>query len=55
MSPSEPSFPFIAIPGYYNIDEAKEKDLKTNFIKMIKVPKGEMNKSHKERQGKTKS
>lgn len=45
MSPPEPSYPTIARSAHLKY---KKKDLKINFIKMIKVLKKEMNKSLKE-------
>jgi hypothetical protein len=40
------------IPGYFNTVEAKQNNLKNNFMKMIEVLKEEKNKSHKESQEK---
>ena len=39
MAPPELSYPTTASPGYSNIAEAQENDLKTNFMKMIEVLK----------------
>ena len=37
MSPQEPSYPTTAGPEYFNIAKEQERDLKTNFIKMIAI------------------
>ena len=50
MSPLEPSYLTTADPEHPNIAEAQEKDLKTNYMKMIETLKGEMKKILKETQ-----
>ena len=39
MAPPELSYPTTASPGYSNIAEVQQNDLKTNFMKMIEVLK----------------
>ena len=50
----EPSCPTTAGPEYPSITEAQEKDLKTNYMKIIEVLKEEMDKSFNEIQDKNK-
>ena len=47
MGLPEPSHPTTASPGYSNTGEARENNLKTNFMEMREVFKEEMNKSLK--------
>lgn len=47
MSPLEPSYATRVGAEYSSILEAQEKDLKSNYVKMIEVYKEEMNKSLK--------
>lgn len=45
MTPLEPSYPTTEGPEYSHITEVQEKDVKTNYVKMIKFLKEEINKS----------
>ena len=47
MSPAEANNLTTASPEYFNIAEAQENNLKTNFMMMIEILKDEMNKSLK--------
>ena len=40
MFPTEPCYLMTAGPEYFNIAEAQEKDLKTNYMKKIESLKG---------------
>lgn len=53
MSPPEPNYSTTASSKYYNTIETQEKDLKVNFMKMIKDLREEMNKSFKKIQENT--
>lgn len=48
VSPSEPSYPTMEIPEYPNSAKAQESNHQTIFMKMVKIPQGEMNKYLKE-------
>ena len=37
MVPPEPNRPVIASLGYFNTDEAQEKDLKSKLMKMVEA------------------
>ena len=50
----EPSYPSRTDPEYSSTAEAQEKDLKTNYKKMIEVLKQEMDTSSNEIQDKNK-
>lgn len=45
MLPSESTYPNAASPDDSNTDKAQEKELKTNYVKMIVVLKEDVNKS----------
>jgi hypothetical protein len=47
MIPSEPTYPTKTSPEYSNTAEMQEKNLKTNFLKMINILREEMNKYFK--------
>lgn len=53
MAPPKSSYPTTASPGYSNIDEAQENDLKSNLMKMIESLEVEINKSFREIQENT--
>lgn len=46
-------YPATAGPEYFNIAEAQEKNLKINYMNMIEILEGEMNKSLQETQENT--
>jgi hypothetical protein len=48
MSPGESNHTIAASPEYSNMAEAQENNLTIDFMKMIVVPKEEMNNSLKE-------
>jgi hypothetical protein len=50
MAPSEPSYSTTTSPGYSNIFETQENDIKFNLVKMIEAFKEEVNISLKETQ-----
>ena len=53
MSLTEPNYPTVACPDYYNTTEIQENDLQQNLIKMIEAFKDKINKSLKEIQENT--
>lgn len=55
QSSPEPNHSIIGSSQYFNTDETQENDLKTKFMKIIKVLKEEVNKSLKESQEKSSS
>lgn len=48
-------YPATAGPEYFNIAEAQENNLKINYMNMIEILEGEMNKSFQETQENTNS
>jgi hypothetical protein len=53
LTPSEPSFPTTAIPGYTNTPENQDADLKSYLMKIIEFYKDDINNTLKEIQENT--
>lgn len=47
MAPPKPSYPTTANTEYSNTNEAQQRNLTTNFVKIIEMIKEDMNKSLK--------
>lgn len=53
MAPPELRYPTTASPGYHNMHELQENDIKSNLKKMTEAFKEEINKSFKKIQDNT--